>query len=111
LTTGRNRIGAVGGAMLVQEVQPIHVGTLKGLPLRFYPPQSNDDMMPRAAVDDLATALSLTRVARRKLKAAKTEFPDLAKRIRTEGGALLDVFAFQGRPGSDGRNEAGRNCR
>jgi hypothetical protein len=75
--------------------QPIHVGTLNGMPLRFYPPQTNDDLMPWAAMDDLAAALGMNRTARRALREANAKFPDLAKRIQTEGGMEVDVLGFQ----------------
>jgi hypothetical protein len=76
--------------------QPIHVGTINNLPVRFYPPQSQDDLMPWVAMDDLAHALGMNHVARRALARAKLKFPDLAKRIRAEGNRQVDVLAFQG---------------
>jgi hypothetical protein len=76
--------------------QPVHVGTLNGMPLRFYPPQSSDDMMPWVAMDDFATALGMKPTARMALLAMTTESPNVAKRIQTESGALVDVLAFQG---------------
>lgn len=87
--------------------KPIHVGTLNGKPLRFYPPQAADDMMPWVAMDDLAAVLGMNRQARMALRQAKTEFPDLAKRIRTEGG-VVDPLAYQAVQGlMGGLKEAG----
>jgi hypothetical protein len=69
-------------------ISAIHIGTINAMPIRFYPPQTDDDMMPWVAMDDLARALGMSREARRELRTANMKFPDLAKRIRTEGGAL-----------------------
>jgi hypothetical protein len=33
--------------------EPIYFGTINNAPVRFYPPQTSDDMMPWCAIDDL----------------------------------------------------------
>ena len=83
-------------------VQPVYVGTLNDKPLRFYPPQSDDDMMPWVAMDDLLNVLPLNYTTRRKLLRAykqlrakfPVEFPNVAKRIPTTDGNTL-VVGFQ----------------
>lgn len=78
------------------EAAPVYVGTINGKPVRFYPPQSSDDMMPWVATDDLCLALGMNRVARLAMRRASKAQPAVAKRVRTEGGADTELLAFQG---------------
>jgi hypothetical protein len=78
----------------------VYVGTLNGKPMRFYQPQSDDDMMPWVATDDLVRAFGLPRDARRALNRASFKFRTVARRVHTECGAeeqLLGFHAVQGR--------------
>jgi hypothetical protein len=90
--------------------QPVHVGTLNGMPLRFYAPQTDDDMMPWVAMEDLASALGMNRTARRALREANKNFPDMAKRIPGEDGAQV-CTCVSGCPGPLGRAEGAGICR
>jgi hypothetical protein len=77
----------------------VYVGTLNGKPMRFYPPQSDDDMMPWVATDDLVRAFGLPRNARRALNRASFKFRTVARPVHTECGAeeqLLGFHAVQG---------------
>jgi len=77
-------------------VHPVHVGTINDKPVRFYRPQSGDDMMPWVAAGDLCQALAMNRLARRALQCASNAQPAVAKRVRTEDGTLTELLAFQG---------------
>jgi hypothetical protein len=81
---------------MTTDVAPIYIGALNGAPLRFYAPQTADDMMPWVATEDLANALRMNRNARRALLKADKAHPDLAKRIRTSDGAHVAVLAYRG---------------
>lgn len=96
------------GLSLCHEMEPIYIGTLNDKPLRFYPPQADDDLMPWVAMDDLAGALGMNRTARKALARSQAKFPDLAKRVRADG-RTIDVLAFQGVQGLMGAlKQAGR---
>ena len=73
--------------------QPVYVGRLNDKPLRFFPPQTDDDMMPWVAWEDLMNALPMNYTLRRKIlqtsKRMLSKFPDLVKRIATGDGTVL----------------------
>jgi hypothetical protein len=74
----------------------IYVGALNGHPLRFFPPQTDADLMPWVSSADLTRALGMNRQARKAMLKANAKHPDLAKRIRATNGEHVDVLAFQG---------------
>jgi hypothetical protein len=74
--------------------EPIYIGTINNTPVRFYRPQTDDDMMPWVASDDLMSALALPRNVRRLMHLANSKHSSLVKCIETGSGAL-DVLAFQ----------------
>jgi len=80
----------------------IYTGTINGAPVRFFPPQSADDMMPWIAADDLARALGLPRAHRRSLHKSAAKFRDVARTILTDGGrtTILGFQAVQGLMGA-----------
>jgi hypothetical protein len=78
----------------MSSLQPVYTGTLCGIPVRFFAPQSTDDMMPWIASDDLARALGLPRQHRRALEKCVDTNRSIARTVATDSGPTM-ILGFQ----------------
>jgi hypothetical protein len=75
-------------------IEPLHVGTVGGKPLRFFRTPLNDGRpdMPWAAIDDVGRCIGLSRTDRRiHLRAAVRAFEGIARSVATPDGPTTIV--------------------
>jgi hypothetical protein len=74
--------------------RPVYIGEINKVAVRFYPPQTSEDMMPWVTIDDLARAIGMSPNARLAVRDVSQALPEMAKRIRSTDG-YVEVIAHQ----------------
>jgi hypothetical protein len=74
--------------------QPVYIGDINKVAVRFYPPQTSDEMMPWVAIDDLARAIGMSPNMRLAFRDVGQARPGSAKRIRSTDG-YVDVVGHE----------------